>query len=44
MQRVPLLIGCWLIALSTSGFAQNGLIFADGFESGDTTGWSMTVP
>jgi hypothetical protein len=43
MQRVLLLIGCWLIALPTSGLAQDGLIFADGFESGDTSAWSDTV-
>jgi hypothetical protein len=43
MQRVLLLVGCWLIALPTSGLAQDGLIFADGFESGDTSAWSETV-
>ncbi len=43
MQRVLLLIGCWLIALPAGGRAQDGVIFADGFESGDTSAWSATV-
>ena len=40
MRRVLLLVGCWLIASPTGGLAQGDLIFADGFESGDTSAWS----
>jgi hypothetical protein len=25
-------------------FSQTGVLFVDGFESGDTTGWDETVP
>lgn len=31
-------------ALTVANFRQGGRIFGDGFESGDTSGWSMAVP
>ena len=39
----PLLALAWTVALAAGSAAGQGLIFADGFESGGTSAWSETV-